>query len=283
MVPRLWALLLLFAACKSTGKEPGEGETFVHAAVPPAPSGEVVRTSRGAAFAEVLEDLAEADVVYIAGRPGDPAHHEIQLVILEYLAENGGDECRLHAIGLDIFERGSQAALDDFVYGRIGEAEMLARTGIEQRSDVSFDPYRPVLALARARRLPVLALGVEGGIRAAVASGGLDALTPEQRLRLPAISPTAADPGDLVRQVEIEVAADVIVEWRRTAAPENAQLVVLAAPARVAPRAALPERLFARTGKQYRTVVARPERKEDADPRLSDRSYADYLWFTGGG
>jgi len=278
MVPRLCALLLAIAACSST-KDAANGEDeAADVAVPPAPSGEIVRTSRDAPFAEVLEDLAKADAAFVGGRPGDPAHQELQLAVVDYLAQRG----RLHAIGLDIFDRGSQAALDEFVFGRIGEDEMRARTGLAQRPDFPYELYRPVLMLARERRLPLLALRVESGIRAAVEKGGLDALTPEQRMGLPAISPSVVGDSGLADQLEIEVAADVIVEWWRTKAPGDAQVAVLAAATWVAPRAALPERLFLRAGRPYGTLVALPGKAGDADPARSDRSFADYVWFTGG-
>jgi len=278
MVPRLCALLLLVAACKSTKSGAAGEDSAEPVAVPPAPSGEIRRTSRDAPFAEVLEDLATADVAYVGGTAGDPAHHQLQFLVVDYLAKRG----RLHAIGLDILDRDAQAALDDFAYGRIDEDEMLARTGLAGRTDIPYDLYRPVFVLSRERRLPLIALGVEQPVRVAIENGGLDALTPEQRMALPAISPGVVMDSDLMDQVEIEVAADAIVEWWRSKAPADAQIAVLAASAWIAPRSALPERAFARAGKSYCTLVAEPGAVADVPSLLSDRFYADYVWYTGG-
>lgn len=245
------------AACASTGGEGARGQGEKEVVVPPAPAGDAWRTARGAPWEDVLEDLGGADVAFVAG------NRELELAVLDYLFKRG----RLHAIGLDTFPRTAQKALDDFSFGRIDEAEL------EKRCGALADADRPVFAFARERRLPVLGLGVEAEIHEAIVAG---TLTEEQRRSLPALP--APGPGS---GFDVEVAADVVVRWYRDAAPEGAQVVILAASQRIAPRDGLPERLFARSGKTYRTLVALPGTATAADPAVFARTYADYVWFTG--
>jgi hypothetical protein len=273
--------LLLVAACASKGGEGARGQGGKEVVVPPAPEGTAWRTARGAGWKEVLEDLAEADVVFVAADGG------MRVAVLEYLFARGKDLQErgngLHAIGLETFPRTAQSSLDDFSFGRIDLAELERRCGEIQDAD------RPALAFAAEKRLPVLGLGLERGIADAIEHGPegspLDALPEEQRRTLPAVSREAGPGGGPVAaflgRLEMDVAVDSVVRWYRDAAPEGAQVAILAARDHVAPRERLPERLFARTGKRYRTLVALPGAAAAADGGAFAKSYADYVWFTG--
>ncbi|HEX5139088.1 MAG TPA: ChaN family lipoprotein [Planctomycetota bacterium] len=288
MRPRFLPLVLA-AACASKGGQGarGQGGEAAEVVVPEAPAGAAWRTARGVAWEEMLEDLATADVVCLsffgdldveAGSEGvrlvSPAD-DLYVPVLDYLYKRG----RLHAIALDAFPRTAQAALDDFSFGRIDESELAKRVG-----DLGDGK---ILSFARERRLPLLALRVEPEIENAVSQGGLEALTEEQRLSLPAVHDTdpKTEPYPLVPHgptsigLMLDVAADVIVRWYRDAAPEGAQVAVIAWSQ---PPRSLPERLHARNGKSYRTLVALPGAAEAADPVVFTRSYSDYVWFTGG-
>lgn len=286
MVPRVLPLLLL-AACASKGGQGVRGQGENDAAVPHAPDGAVQQTARGAKYADVLEDFAHADIVLLAA--GDA----MRLPVLQFLFERG----RLHAIGLESYPRTAQAVLDEFSFGRIDEA------ALEQRAGPVADADREVLAFAHERRLPVLCLGLEPEIRNAMLSPGPDGgpplgregLSEAQKRALPPVPSVVretfrgpdngmgvvADVADYVGRVEEEVAADAVVRWYRDAAPEGAQVVILAARERIAPRDRLPGRLSMREGKTCRTLIELPGKAEEADPTVFAGSYADYLWFAG--
>ncbi|MCK6460090.1 MAG: ChaN family lipoprotein [Planctomycetes bacterium] len=268
MYPRFLPLALL-AACASKGGQGAGGQgDAAEVVVPAAPAGDAWRTARGVPWKEMLGDLAEADAVFVSGS------REVELAVLDYLFKRG----RLHAIALDSFPRTAQAALDDYSFGRIDEAELARRCG-----DFA-DGTPPLLLFARERRLPVLALGVERGILEAVERGGLEALSEEQRRSLPAVHATDAKTelfpqtqhGPVAIGLLLDVAADVIVRWYRDAAPEGAQVAVLAWSD---PPRSLPDRLFARSGKAYRTLVALPGKPGDAEAKVFSKGFADYVWF----
>lgn len=276
MLPRLLPLLVAFA-CASKGGPAVRGQAMPEAVVPPAPPGTLQKTAHGMKYAEVLEDLTRADIVLLA------ADNAFRLRTLEFLAARG----RLHAIGLESLPRTAQKALDDFSFHRIDETELEERIGPIPDAD------RRVLTLARERRLPLLGLGLEQEIRQAMlATGtdgsplGRDGLSEEQRRSLPPVpsfalpEKGAPDAALYLRLLETEVETDVVVSWYREAAPQGAQVAILAARERIAPRDRLPGRMSTRAGKSYRTVVALSGKVEACDPSVFAPGYADYLFFT---
>lgn len=281
------------------------GEEPLYRPPPPAsalPGGELWRTARAADFAALIEELAEADVVYLGESHTNPDHHAIQLLVIEYLWDRG----RLHGIGMEMFQRKFQPALDAYVAGEIDEGELLARTEWKKRWGFDFALYRPILEFARLKRIPVIALNVEREIRMALREHGLEGMPQEMRDTLPALDTSRADHRAYLREVyaahvpegkEIDeekfekfylamclwddVMADTIVRWFRTAPPE-AQMAVVVGAGHVANRYGIPDRAEQRGGKIHKTLVLRETPADGARPEaaLFAQSHADFVWFT---
>jgi len=294
MFRRLVALsALLLAACGSSSKKEAASDRprLPAPITSELPDGKPYVTSRESSFMEMLEELEQADVVYIGADQGNPDHHLLQLRIIEHLAYRG----RLHAIGMEVFQRPAQPALKQYVEGEIDEQEMLARTYVERWP--SGDHYRPILAHARANRIPVRALSPNGRVLLQVLRGGLDAVPEAVRMTLPAVDVTlfpahrarlratyrAAEPDFehfyLMQCLRDEVMADGIVKWFRTA-PDDGQIVVLAGVERIVKGRGIPERAHRRNGRSYRTVVPIAASGEDFDVAKLAHTYADFIWFT---
>ena len=295
MFRRLVALsALLLAACGSSSEKEEESERprLPAPMTSELPAGKVFVTSRESSFMGMLEELEETDVVYVGGTHANADHHLLQLRIIEHLAFRG----RLHAIGMEMFQRPAQQALDDYVKGRIDETELAARREFASRW-APYEPWRPILAFARKNRIPVRALGVEGEVYMQVLRGGLDAVPEAARMTLPAVDVTlfpehrahlrathgAGEPDFdgfyLAECLREEVAADGIVRWFRTA-PDDGQIVVLAGVERIVKGRGIPERAHRRNGRSYRTVVPIAASAEDFDEEKLAHTYADFLWFT---
>ena len=118
----------------------------------------------------LLDRLGQADVVFLGERHTDPATHALELAILEGLHKRAG--ARL-ALGMEMWERDVQPALDAYLYGRTDEAAFLktARPWSNYQRD-----YRPLVEYAKAHGIPVLASNVPQPIASAVGKRGLDAL-----------------------------------------------------------------------------------------------------------
>lgn len=140
-----------------------------------------LRTGREASFEAMVNDSMGARAVYVGEEHDRPEHHELQAAVVRALHRRD----RSLAIGMEMFQRPFQAALDDWVAGRIDEEELLARTEWEERWGFGFEMYRPILEHAREHRIPVVALNAPREVTRAIARGGLEALTVEQRATLP--------------------------------------------------------------------------------------------------
>ncbi len=120
---------------------------------------------REARYAELLDAIAQADLVFV----GD--YHTLkqsQRSFLKLVQRRWPR--RPLVLGLEFVQGRHQAALDDFLAGRVGEARFLER--IEYRRHAVFDTwenFRPILEEARKHQLPVVALDLLGGARTTLA------------------------------------------------------------------------------------------------------------------
>jgi uncharacterized iron-regulated protein len=170
------------AACATTGgPHARRGQPLAAAELPH----RVLRARGGGevADAKFLDEVAGAQVVCVGEQHTNPHHHWAQWWILQQLLERAGE--REHALGMEMFQRPVQGVLDDYVAGRIDAKQLVSRSGWEQRWGYDFDLYRPMVELAAARGLPILALNAPSEIVKKVARGGLEALTPDERNALP--------------------------------------------------------------------------------------------------
>lgn len=135
------------------------------------------RSGRDIAFPAMIERLARADVVFFGEQHDDPATHRAELAVLAAL----GNTTRPVVLSLEMFERDVQGVLDDYLAGRIPEADFLARSRPWERYATD---YRALVELARARGWPVVASNVPRRFASAVSRNGLavlDTLAPAER------------------------------------------------------------------------------------------------------
>lgn len=148
----------------------------------------------------LIDKLANRTVVFVGESHDRYEDHLNQLAIIRGLHARGKDL----AIGMEFFQRPFQKDVDDYVAGRIGEAEFLRRSDYFERWRFDYRLYRPILRLAREQGIPVVALNLEKEITDAVGEGGLEALDEVQRDRLPA----QMDQGDDAYRARIREAFD---------------------------------------------------------------------------
>lgn len=288
MFRRIAALpLLLLAACGSSSKKdaPDDRPRLPAPLKSELPEGKGWITSREISFMDMLDELEQADVVYLGADQGNADHHLLQLRIIEHLVHRR----RLHAIGIDRFERSFQPTLKQYVEGEM-DAAMRAQT------EILLGPFGAILAHARANRLPVLALALDHNVELRVLEGGLEAI-PEARMKLPAVDVAlfpkhrAAQRASwsksereferfyLVHCLQEEVMADGIVKWFRMA-PDDSQIVVLAEVDRLSKKYGIPARAHRRDGRSFKTVIPITASAEEFDERRLAHTYADFVWFT---
>jgi len=114
-------------------------------------------------------------------------------------------------VGLEFFDRDDVPVLEQWRLGEIEEGELLRRTGWYERSSLNFGYTRIVLALVRARKIPVIGLNVSRDIVHRVARGGLSALTKAERELFPTVGYENVDHRYFIRTVFGRLAAQVPV------------------------------------------------------------------------
>ncbi len=141
----------------------------------------VIDLSTLAKLSDVIERVGAKKIVYVGEAHDKFSHHEVQLQVLQGLY-------RKHpkvALGMEMFQRPYQKALDDYVAGAIDERTFLKRSEYFKRWDVDYNLYKPILDFAKAQRIPVVALNLSREIVEKVSKGGLDSLSEEERREIP--------------------------------------------------------------------------------------------------
>lgn len=120
-------------------------------------------------FEAMLFELSRANVVLIGEQHDDPNTHKLELAILEGLVQRRNDI----AVSFEMFERDTQAMINDYAAGRINEQEFLksSRPWPNYSSD-----YRPLIEFARIQKWPIIAANAPRRYSIQVSKSGLTAL-----------------------------------------------------------------------------------------------------------
>jgi uncharacterized iron-regulated protein len=132
-------------------------------------------------LSDVIREVADKRIVYVGEVHDRFAHHAVQLLIIRELYEKNKNI----AIGMEMFQRPFQKALDDYIAGRIDEREFLKKTEYFKRWGFDYNLYKPILDFAKEKGLPVVALNVRREILKKVSSGGIDSLSLEEMKEIP--------------------------------------------------------------------------------------------------
>ena len=121
------------------------------------------RTGMEMTLAQVADELAARDVVYFGELHDNVAGHQVYAELAKLLAGRRPD----FVISMEMFERDVQGVMNDYVRGRIDEAAFLkhSRPWKEYARD-----YRPLVELARERKLDVIAGNLPRTVAGKVAS-----------------------------------------------------------------------------------------------------------------
>lgn len=119
---------------------------------------------------DLARSLASADVVFLGEEHDSDAAHALQLAIIQELVNQGANI----AISMEMFERDVQGAVDEYLAGRITEEVFLAAS----RPWPNYaEHYRPIVELAREKRVPLIAANVPREIAAKVSRGETPSLS----------------------------------------------------------------------------------------------------------
>ena len=131
---------------------------------------------------QAVESLKVARLVLVGEHHTDPSHHAAQLNVIRTLHDAGIPA----AIGIEMFRKDQQAALDRWIAGKIDERAFEAI--YLDNWNFPWNLYREIFIYARQNKIPLLGLNVSRAITRQVAQNGFASLSTEQRDQLEGIT-----------------------------------------------------------------------------------------------
>lgn len=289
-------VVTLLAACSSQG---------TLATTQPTESTEQVSTEQASATAiaqqaaesidnsEVLEAIAPTQVVYLGETHTTVADHIAQLEIIQAL-----DAQNEIAIGLEMFQRPFQPALDGYLAGTLTEAEFIEQSEYESRWGYDWELYAPVLRYAKENQIPLIALNTPTEVTRQVAGEGLESLKGDALTYIPpvedidttdedyreSVSAVFSAHGGAGHSLDFENFFAAQVLWDETMAeavvkqliaePER-QVIVLVGEGHIAYDYGIPNRVERRLPEVEQASVRLMPAAEEVDP-----NFADFFWLT---
>lgn len=144
---------------------------------------------RNVSTQQILQELVKADVVYLGETHDRIADHQAQLEIIKALHQQNPKI----AVAMEMFQRPYQDVLNQYLVGKITEAQLVEQTEYEKRWGFPWEHYAPILRFAKTNQLPVLALNTPTEVTRKVARNGLESLTGDDRKYIPSLSEIRTD------------------------------------------------------------------------------------------
>ncbi len=143
---------------------------------------EGMELARSLKLGEVIDAVSDRPLILVGERHTNYEDHKVELEVIMGLFRKG----RKFAVGMEMFQKPFQNAVDEYLTGMIDEREFLKKTEYFKRWGFDYNLYREIIDFARAKGIPIVALNQKTEIMDKVAKGGLDALSPEERKEIPA-------------------------------------------------------------------------------------------------
>ena len=238
---------------------------------------------------EIVSRVADKTIVYVGEKHDQYGDHLLQLEMVRDLHQRYPKL----AIGMEMFQRRYQNALDEYISGAVNTQTFLKKSHYLDTWRFNYHLYEDILQYAREQKIPVVALNQANELVSKVASQGLAKLTPEEKAQIP-VEMDLGDkaykerlrgvfemhqsdfPGDTaLRNFEYFYEAQIL--WDETMAETIANflkdrpafhLVVLAGSGHLAYGSGIPKRAYRRIAKDYTIVL--PDPGELPDPGMAD-------------
>jgi len=241
---------------------------------------------------EFLRDLATVQVIYVGELHDHSGHHQAQLSIIRKLRQ-GSDQV---AVGLEMFRKDSQAALDRWLGGGMSLNSFLK---VYEDNWSMWDKYREIFEFAKRQKIRLVGLNIPRELTARVASQGFAALPESQRQALGNVRCLVTpEYGDFIRKAmgghgghgrqflffcEAQLLWDTmmarhLVDFLK--ANRNTRMVVVLAGSGHAWKPGMPRQMLEQMDVSYRVVLPEIDgrlTRTNVDPELTD-----YLWLDEG-
>ena len=220
---------------------------------------------------EIIPKILDKPIIYLGERHGNFEDHRVQLKVIMALHESG----HKFAIGMEMFQKPFQRAINDYQAGIINEKDFLKTTQYFKRWQFDYNLYREIIEYARANNIPLVALNMWSEIVKTVATAGLDALTDSEKAQLPEdMDMSDEDYRQRLKVIfethknheslQFENFHQAQILWDETMAHAvnvflkrntDYQMAVLAGVGHIIYGSGIPKRAFRLNGKEYVTVI----------------------------
>jgi len=293
--------LLAVTACSPAGKQLMGNPQNPYPLRSPPKVGDIVHLPTGTVVSldQMLSVAGDARVVYVGETHDNPASHRLELQTLQGLdARHPGKV----ALGMEMFNRSQQPALDRWVAGKLDEKAFIKESRWFENWKMDFAQYRDLLIFARDRHIPVIALNAEKSMVQAVGKKPLEELSAEEKAQLPEFDQTDPYQRGMVEgifgghshgKMHLEGFLRVQTLWDETMAESTARylaspdgkdrhMLVIAGGNHVSYGFGIPRRVFRRLPTSYliiggqEIVVSAEKQKEMMDVELPDYPMVSY-------
>lgn len=230
---------------------------------------------------DVINAVSEKPIIYIGERHTNYEDHKVQLELIMEMSRRG----RKIAIGMEMFQKPFQKAIDDYLSGVISEREFLKKTEYFKRWKFDYNLYREIIDFAKANNIPIVALNLREEIIKKVSEGGLDALTDKEKKEIPHDMDmydeaykerlkTVFELHEKSRIKDFEYFRQSQILWDETMALSIAefmnnnpdyQMIILVGEQHIIYDSGIPKRAFRLNGKDYATLINGISEKFDND------------------
>jgi len=130
--------------------------------------------------------LAEKRVVMVGESHTNAEHHRIQLEVIKGLTEAGKKVC----LALEMFNPTQNQALDDFIEGKYAVTDFMDSTRWFDSWGYNYRMYQPIFEYTRAHKIKIFGVNTKREYASLVGKKGVQGLSPEEMLEIPAIDTT---------------------------------------------------------------------------------------------
>jgi len=247
----------------------------------------VAGTGVSTTFDALIDELKDVRVIYVGENHIDPAHHRIQLSIIQALYRERSDL----SVGMEMFDRSYQPILDQWSQGLLQQDEFVKKTHWYSNWRHPYELYAELLDYIKTKKIRLVALNLPFHIPPKIRIGGIDSLMECDSVYLP----TEIDTTNLAHRAYLEeifkqhhgrvrdsfegfyaaqcVWEDVMAE-SITEHLKEGMMVVLAGNGHIIRKFGIPDRASKRSGASFRTIYPAP-----AGSKVTD-DVADFIWVT---
>lgn len=241
-----------------------------------------VEISRTMNFADIIGKVSNKKIIYIGEQHDKYEHHLAEFEAIKALYK----ENRRIAIGMEMFQRPFQKALDDYIEGTTDEKQFLKSSEYFKRWSFDYNLYKDILRLARSEKIPVVALNMKKEIIEKVSKSGVFSLTEDEKKELPGtMDMTDEDYRERLREVftkheslrerDFNHFFQAQIVWDETMAQSideyiktnpDRQMVVLAGGGHLVFGSGIPKRVFRRNALDHAIILV----DQSVEPQIAD-------------